>query len=355
MVKKGSESINFMIKHAIVGCGHIAPSHVDACDHNGVEIVACLDLDKKKAEAFSQKYGIDRVLNSLEELLEDESINTVSVCTDHKSHSELALKLLDAGKNVIVEKPMSLKVQDAKRMIEVAKKKRKVLSVISQHRYNPVIVAIKKSLDNHDFGKITMVNATLNCQKDSSYYTDSYWKGTLDLEGGSTLINQAIHTLDLVLWMKNDVPKKVKSLSSVTKFAKVIETEDSLGSVMKFSDESMLVFSSTNTSVDIWDSKIEFIGTKGSVTFSADYPVKILHLVHEDSKKALFLKKHFVSFEDKFEKAPPVSYYGTKHRDQMADFFNVVSGRASTLFMPPSEALNTLDVVFRIYKDARQK
>lgn len=344
-----------MINHAIIGCGHIAPSHVDACEHNGVKIVACLDLDKKKAKLFAKKYGISRVLNSLEELLEDKSINTVSVCTDHKSHSSLAIKLLKAGKDVIVEKPIALKVQDAKRMIATAKKSKKVLSVVSQHRYNPVIIAIKKSFENHDFGKITVVNATLNCQKNKSYYTDSYWKGTLDIEGGSTLINQAIHTLDLVLWMKNALPVSIKSLSSTLKFTNLIETEDTFGSVMKFSDGSLVVFSTTNTSVDIWDSKIEFIGTKGTITFSADYPVKIRHLVHEDVKVAESLKRHFVSFEDKFEKAPPVSYYGTKHRDQMADFFNVVSGRAKNLFMSPREALKTLKVVLQMYKDAKRK
>jgi predicted dehydrogenase len=338
------------IKHAIIGCGHIAPSHVDACISNGVEIGSCFDLDQEKARKFASTHHIKLVASSLDEIISDNSINTVSVCTDHKSHAELAIKLLKSGKNVVVEKPMALDINSAKEMITTAKKFKKILSVISQHRYNQVVKDVKCSLDKGDFGKITLINATLNCQKDNEYYTNSYWKGRRNLEGGSTLINQAIHTLDLVLWIKKVLPIDVKSYGSTLKFKNIIETEDTFSSIMRFQDESLVSLSSTNTSVDTWDSKIEIIGTKGTVTFSADYPVKIIHLIHENFKKGEVLRKKFESGEDKFEKAPPVSYYGTKHREQLKDFFNVVCGNRKKLFMPPEDALKTLTVVLKLYQ-----
>ncbi len=138
---------------------------------------------------------------------------------------------------------------------------------------------LKKALNRGDFGKITLINATLNCYKDKNYYAESNWKGTLEKEGGSTLINQAIHTLDVVLWLKG-IPKKVKSFGSNLKFKNIINTEDTFTGIMKFSDSSLAIISSTNTSVEPWDSKIEIIGTKGSIIFSIGFPPKLLKLIH---------------------------------------------------------------------------
>jgi len=336
------------INHAIIGCGHIAPSHVYGCQKNDVNIFSCFDIDIDKAKKFAESHNISLVANSYEEILNNKTIDSVSICTPHNTHAQLAIKALNAGKNVVVEKPMALNVSDGKSMIETAQKNNKVLSVISQHRYNGVIMEIKKSLDNGVFGSITMVNATLNCQKNTEYYTDSDWRGTLEQEGGSSLINQAIHSLDLVLWVKG-APEEVKSYYSTLKFKDVIETEDTLVSIMKFFDNSLGVFSTTNTSVDIWDSKIEFVGTKGTISFSADYPVKILHLIHEDPAVATKLLALYESFADKFSEAPPVSYYGTKHREQMGDIFSVILGETKELFIKPEEALRTLSVVEKIY------
>jgi len=337
------------IKHAIIGCGHIAPSHVYGCVKNKILIKSCIDLDKNKAKKFAKRYKIRKVANSLSEIWFDKTIKSVSICTDHGSHAELAIKALKAGKNVIVEKPIALSLKDAKQMLDTAKEYKKVLIVISQHRYNPVIVEIKKSIDRGIFGKVTLINATLNAHKDNSYYKDSYWRGTLDKEGGSVLINQAIHTLDLVLWIKG-VPVDIKAFCSNLKFKKVIETEDTFSSIMRFKDQSLAILSCTNTSVDIWDSKIELIGTKGTVVFSADYPVKILHLIHENKSLAKNLKKKFELKADKFTKPPSASYYGTKHKEQMEDFFNVVSGKSKNLFMKPEEAYKTLSVILKMYK-----
>lgn len=341
------------INHAIIGCGHIAPSHVDACNYNQITIATCCDLDKNKAKKFAEKYNILSVSSTFEDVIADKTIDSVSICTDHKSHAPLAIAALSAGKNVIVEKPMALSLADARKMLDTAKSHNKTLTVISQHRFNPVIMEIKKAVVMGVFGDITMINATLNSQKDKEYYTNSYWKGKLDQEGGSSLINQAIHTLDLLLWIKGTTPKDVCAYQSNLKFKGIIETEDTLAAVMKFPDESLGILSTTNTSIDIWDSKIEFVGTKGTISFSADYPVKIHHLIHQDPSVAKSLSALLEKFSDKFETPPPVSYYGTKHREQMGDFFNVIAGKSKKLFMDPNDAYLTLSIVLKIYQSSR--
>lgn len=335
-------------KHAIIGCGHIAPSHFDGCIKNNVQVTSCFDTNADKAKLFVKTYGIDNVANSYKEILLDRSIKSVSICTDHSSHAVLTIQALKAGKNVIVEKPMALSIRDAKKMIIVAKKYGKVLSVISQHRYNPLIIAIQKSINVGFLGKITLINASLSCHKEPEYYKLSDWRGTMNKEGGSALINQAIHTLDIILAIKG-IPTKLSSFKSNLLFKKIIETEDTLVSIMQFKDRSLATLSCTNTTTGGWDSKVEVIGTNGKISFSVDYPVKILNFIHRDEKIQRILEKKFNSLTEKFSKPPAESYYGTKHREQMGDFFDVISGKSKKLFIKPDEALRTLTVVQNLY------
>src|SRR5205807_2668420 len=118
----------------------------------------------------------------------------------------------------------------------------------------------------------------------------------------------------------------VKSYGSTLKFKGVIEAEDTFASIMKFPDESLAVLSSTNTSLDLWDSKIEVIGTKGSITFSIGFPPKILKLIHEDTNVAVSLERSLTPTIENAAAPASLDYYGTTHREQMEDFFNVVSG-----------------------------
>lgn len=343
------KNTNRGLKHAIIGCGHIAPSHVYGCSKNNVEIEMCYDIDKDKAIEFAKIHKIKQVSDSYLQILNDNSITSVSICTDHGSHAKLTLQALAAGKHVIVEKPIALTLNDAKKMIATAKRLKKVLSVVSQHRYNPLIIEIQKIIKNGVLGDITLINSSLSCHKEEDYYKKSNWRGTHTKEGGSTLINQAIHTLDVVLSIKN-LPVKTKSFKEKLKFKKVIETEDTLSAIMQFKDKSLATFSCTNTTIGGWDSKIEVIGTKGKISFSVDYPVKILNFVHEKANTEAEILDLLNSKAERFIKPPSESYYGTKHREQMEDFFNVITKKSKKLFLEPVDALNTLSVVLSFYK-----
>lgn len=339
-------------KHAIIGCGRIAPNHIFGCQSNGIEVAKCYDLKKEKAEKFAEKYSVNKVAESFEEVLEDPEITSVSICTDHGSHARLTIQALNAGKNVVVEKPMALSVTDAQEMIDTAKRNNRTLCVISQHRYNDMIRYIRSLIKNGELGDITVVNATLNSSKKVEYYTESGWRGTLEKEGGSTLINQGIHTLDLVVWFLG-APTELLSYKTNLKFKGIIETEDTLASIMKFENGGLGVFSSTNTSVDEWDSKIEFIGMKGSITFSTGFPARILSLEHENEEIKARIRAELDKYLENDMSAdnlpPTMNYYGTTHREQMADFFKVSNGEKEKLDIDPAEGMKTLDVVLRMY------
>lgn len=336
-------------KHAIIGCGRVAPNHVYACQNYKKKVKYCFDIENDKARIFKDKYGIELCADSYQQILDDNEISSVSICTDHASHYPLALEAIKSGKSVIIEKPICLKVEEADELIKEAKKHKVVLSAVSQHRYNPLINRIKKYVDEGAFGNITMINAFLNCSKDKEYYTTSSWRGTIEKEGGSTLINQGIHTLDLVVWMKGQ-PESTKSFGTTTIFKGVIETEDNFAGVMRFADDGLAVISSTNTSVDQWDSKIELIGTKGKITFSTGFPAKILDFQHKDDAQGERILADLKSLKETDDLPPTMNYYGTSHREQLEDFFLVVEGKREELKMDPIEARNTLAVVCDLYK-----
>lgn len=341
------------MSHAIIGCGRVAPNHVYGVTIAGETILACCDIDKQALDAFAKKYTIPRKYSDYRDLLADKEIDTVSVCTDHGSHAEIAIAALNAGKHVIVEKPMALSVADGKAMLVARDKAQRVLAVVSQHRYDPLVRKVIELLHDDVFGKITMISGLLNSYKDIGYYKDSFWRGTLDKEGGSTLINQAIHTLDIMVLIMG-MPIIVKTKMANLKFKNVIETEDTLVSLMQFKNGALGTLSSTNTSVKFWDSKIEITGLKGNITFKTGFPFYVSDLELEDKEKAKRMIGIFEKIASQKEDLPPTQdYYGISHRYQLKNFLEASKHRAQ-LEMPPEEALKTLETVLQIYAAARQ-
>lgn len=340
------------MSHAIIGCGRVAPNHVYGVKSYGEKVEMCCDVDKKKCEEFAKEYDIPTITTDYHEILVNKDITSVSICTDHASHAKLAIDALTAGKHVIVEKPMALSVDDANSMLLASKKYQRILMVISQHRYDLIAKKIKELLDLKIFGTIGLVNGSLNCFKDLEYYQDSYWRGKIAKEGGSTLINQAIHTLDLMVWMIGE-PINIRSIQNNIKFKNITETEDTIVSSFKFPNEALGTLSSTNTSIKFWESKIEIIGTNGSITFRTGFPFEVIDFCLADKKQESVLKAEFTSIEHKHEDLPPTQdYYGISHKYQISNFLDTLKGVAK-LEMEPSEALKTLKVVLEIYRSAR--
>lgn len=339
--------------HAIIGCGRVAPNHVMGVRSADEEIIACCDIDPNTLETFANEYSITGKFTDYKELLKLDEITSISVCTDHASHARIAIDALNAGKNVIVEKPMALSIEDGEKMIETAKKNNKILMVISQHRYDPLVREIIKLINRNTFGRINMINGTLNSYKDKEYYSESFWRGKLDKEGGSTLINQAIHTLDLMVWIM-DKPVEILAKKATLKFKDIIETEDTISALLRFKNGALGTISSTNTSVKFWDSKIEIVGSKGNISFKTGFPFYIIELELEDKPKQSEVKSLLDDISSRKEEPPPTQdYYGISHKYQIKNFIESIKGN-STLEMNPIEGLRTLGVVLDIYSAANE-
>lgn len=341
--------MNDEINHAIIGCGRIAQNHYNAAKVNGIKIVCCCDRDIEKAREFAERNNIERYESNYLNLINDDTIDSVSICTDHVSHTKIAEDFL-GKKHIIIEKPLSSNLELARKFIEDNKKaeyKDKVITVISQHRFDYPVNLVKKIITSGDLGNITLVNAKLRCFRPDEYYVDSYWRGTKNQEGGSTVINQSYHIVDTLVYLFG-VPESVKSFSGNYKYQNKIETEDTCVSIMKYKN-MLCTFSSTNTSIMDWKTSIEIIGTKGEISFSIDFPEEIIEFNADEKIKDKYSKdiKRINSNYDN-NKNLAVNYYGLSHNSQFENFKDAIL-KNKEIKVGLNEAYDTQRIIDLIY------
>lgn len=201
LIDNDTKEWSFMMKKLgvmVIGCGAISKNHGESVLNNSnAEIVCCVDLKKEKAQEFSEKYsGIP--LTDYRELIESPDIDVVHLCTPHFTHAPLAIEMLNRGKHVFCEKPMAINPKDAHRMVEAAEKNKRYLGVCFQNRLNSSTIMAKNLIDEKKYGDILSAIARVAWDRHGKYYTDSDWRGRYETEGGGCIINQSIHTIDLL-------------------------------------------------------------------------------------------------------------------------------------------------------------
>jgi UDP-N-acetyl-2-amino-2-deoxyglucuronate dehydrogenase len=210
------------LRFAIAGCGRIAQRHAEQIQVNG-KLQAVCDIVYSKADELGKQYN-SNVYNSLDNLLNNErSLDVLVVCTPNGLHAQHTIMALDAGVNVLCEKPMAITAADCNNMIKTAEANNKKLFVVKQNRFNPPVVAVKDLLINGVLGKIYSVQLNCYWNRDASYYKDS-WKGTKNLDGG-TLFTQFSHFIDLLYWFFGDI-KNVQAITGNLAHRGIIEFEE---------------------------------------------------------------------------------------------------------------------------------
>ena len=333
------------LRHAIIGCGRIAQNHFNACRANDIDVVCCCDLDVLKGRMFAERNNISLFTENYLDLTSSNGVDSVSICTDHGSHVEIA-NAFSNKKHIVVEKPLALSLEDANKIKFMHSSK--VVTIISQHRFDNLVNFVKKILKENALGNVTLVNAVLRCFRDIEYYDKSYWRGTCDLEGGSTVINQAYHIVDIILYLFG-LPIEVNSFIDTFKYRDVIETEDTCVAIFRYPN-ILVSFASTNTAVTDWCTSIEIIGTKGSLIFTIDFPENFIKIdvsenFQERYKDELFrIRENYV-----MNLKSPVNYYGLSHNLQFSNFKDAVLN-GKVIKVGVRQALDTLSVIEEIYR-----
>jgi len=204
-----------MISVAVIGAGNISAQHIEAylAFPHRCKITYLADIFPEKAEKRNNDYKIGAKINaSHKDILNAPDIDLVSVCTPPFCHAEIAVDFLNAGKNVLVEKPMAASLQECDAMIEAAEKSGKTLSVIAQNRFRDPVYNLKKVLDAQLIGKIVHAQVESFWWRAHCYY-DLWWRGTWEKEGGGCTLNHAVHHIDMLCWMLG-LPEKVSAVMS---------------------------------------------------------------------------------------------------------------------------------------------
>ena len=213
------------MKAAIIGLGVIGKVHYDVLKRQGEDIVALCDIDAAKLNGYDnvKKYF------DYKKMLDEEQIDVVHICTPHYLHADMTIYALERNVNVLCEKPLCIKKEDVARIIDAENKPEAMLGVCLQNRYNKSSQFVKRYFQNK---KIDFAFGNVLWHRDKAYYASGEWRGKKETEGGGVLINQAIHTLDLMQWICGE-PTSVCANTYNYSLKDVIEVEDTAVALFK--------------------------------------------------------------------------------------------------------------------------
>jgi len=181
------------MKYALIGCGRISPNHIAAALANKLEFVAVCDINEQMMEDKILKFKLDEQnvarYHDYREMLEEQKPDLVSICTESGKHASIALDCIEAGVNLIIEKPIALSIKDADAIIEKAKEHNVKVCACHQNRFNKSVVKIREAMEENRFGKMMHGTAHIRWNRGRDYYDRASWRGTWDQDGGA-LMNQ---------------------------------------------------------------------------------------------------------------------------------------------------------------------
>ncbi|TWU02395.1 Gfo/Idh/MocA family protein [Stieleria varia] len=246
----------------IVGCGMISNFHAKAiADAQGAHLVGCTARRGDAAKEFAEKYNC-AAFDSLDDMLASSDVQAVSICTPSGAHLDPAVAAAKAGKHVIVEKPLEITTQRCDQIIQACDDAGVRLAVTFQSRFHQSAKLMKQAVDSGRFGTITLGDAYVKWYRSQEYYDSGAWRGTWALDGGGALMNQAIHSVDLLLWLMG--PVKQISAMTATMTHERIEVEDVAVATLKFANGALGVIEATTTAFPGSLKRIEISGSNGT-------------------------------------------------------------------------------------------
>jgi UDP-N-acetyl-2-amino-2-deoxyglucuronate dehydrogenase len=253
------------IKFAVVGLGNIGQRHVQHILHNkNAQLAAVCDIDDNLKSKFDVPF-----FTTIEQLLLQDNIDVVNICTPNYLHAIHTIASLNAGKNVVCEKPMATSVTDCEAMIAAAEANSKTIFVVKQNRYNPPVQQVKKLIDEHVLGKIFVVNINCFWNRDEHYYNQSAWRGNKIKDGGC-LYTQFSHFVDIMYYLFGKATA-IKSVMQNYNHA-YTEIEDSGVCILKTDDGAIINFNFSNCSFEKnMEGAITILAENGTVKIGGQY------------------------------------------------------------------------------------
>ena len=324
-------------KVAVIGCGRVSVMHLVSIEMlKNVELVACCDIKKDRADEVASKYGC-KAYTSYEEMFEKEELDAVHLCLPHYIHCKVAVYAMEKGVAVLTEKPMDVNYETAENAVLVGEKLGVQFGVISQCRYNNSAKLVKKAVESGKLGKIISARSVLTWNRSDDYYSGSDWKGTWDKEGGGVVIDQAIHSIDLVHWIVNSEVESV-SCSMANRGHQAVVVEDTAEGLITYKNGVRYAFYCMNNYGKDEPIEIRLYCEKGSVIFGYDDA----YITYNDGTVEEAHQDNVVEYEGGKD------YWGFQHERQISQFYRALAG-TEKLDISGREALNTHRLIMDIY------
>jgi UDP-N-acetyl-2-amino-2-deoxyglucuronate dehydrogenase len=338
------------LRLAIVGCGVIGKIHADTVAALGPEasVVLAVDESADRARDLNEHWT-----TSYAEALADASVDAVAICTPSGTHADLVVAALDAGKHVIVEKPLDVSMAAAQRVAEAQARSDRTVAVVSQHRFDPASQVVHNAVATGSFGRMTSAVASLAWWRSQGYYDSGDWRGTWALDGGGALMNQGIHTVDLMVWLLGE-PVEVYGATACLSHER-IEVEDTAAATVRFASGALGLIHATTAAYPGISARLQVHGDRGSAIIENDQ-LTFFHAAGDDAGSDYGSVGTGNQAADILPAQPAVAgaagLLSQTHVAQYRDFVEAVRDGRSPLVDVPA-ATRTLAVILAVYESAR--
>lgn len=256
----------------IIGCGMIAKFHARAiADLGDAKLVACYNRTAPKAQELADEFG-GQAYTDLDAMLARDDLDIVTICSPSGAHMEPCLSAAAAGKHVIVEKPLDVTLARCDAMIDACEKAGVKLATIFPSRFHGSSQVLKEAVQAGRFGKLALGDAYVKWFRTQDYYDSGAWRGTWELDGGGALMNQAIHSVDLLLWLMGDVTEVMAHTATLAH--ERIEVEDVAVASVRFANGALGVIEATTAGYPGSLKRIEIAGSEGMAVLEEEDIVK---------------------------------------------------------------------------------
>ncbi len=328
----------------IVGCGTIASVHAEAIRQlPNAELISVFTRNLDNARRLGEKFNIV-ASNNWNEFIGEKRLDVVTVCTPSGTHLDYGQSIAEAGKHVVVEKPIEVTLERGQHLIAACEQHNVKLAVIFQNRFLPDVVRMKAAIDAGELGKIFLGDAYVKWHRTQAYYDSAKWRGTVELDGG-VLINQAIHTIDLLQWLLGKVETVFGQIGTFTHAG--IEGEDTAVATLRFENGAVGVIEASTSVQPAMDRRLEIHGEKGTAILAGNS----LRLLGAESSQQKNSSPNETSVSG--ASSPLQNFTAEPHRRQYEAILDAISQNLT----PPvsgEESLESLAIVLAIYESAKQ-
>jgi UDP-N-acetyl-2-amino-2-deoxyglucuronate dehydrogenase len=335
------------VRVGLVGCGKIAQTHAQAlASLEEADFVACCDADEARARALAAQHGVPQVFADVGALFRSGAVEAVCVCTPHPSHGAIVVAAAEAGVHVLCEKPLTVDLGEANRMVEAAEKAGIKFGGIFQRRFWPAAQRIRRAIDDGKLGTVTLAECAVRIWRPESYFAQDAWRGKWATEGGGVLMNQAVHAIDLLQWYLGPV-KEVFGRYNTFMHGAYIDVEDTAVATLVGTNGALATIQAATTYNPTFGFRVAVHGTSRATASVWEMPEgregvnDVWNIPGEEGTQYVW--------QEGVE--PPAGFPGF-HILQIQDFLQAVrDDRAPAV--TGAEAKKALEIILAIYESSR--